>query len=100
MKNLFTNFNLKKLLTSLVFIFLFFTFINNINAQSSPKATINTVTRPTYIIGCGSLTPGTLVGSTVTITNIGDYVHYPYDSVGDCSTVTYQWQTSPNGFAP
>lgn len=100
MKNLFTNFNMKKLLTPLVFIFFFFTFINNINAQSSPNATANSITKPTFTIGCGSLTPGTISGTLVTITNIGDYTDYPNTYVGNCGPVTYQWQTSPTSGPP
>ena len=90
MKNLFTNFNLRKLLTPLVFTFFFFTYFINANAAGvAPTFSINSLTAPATTSGCYNFSPGTITGTLVTVTNFwGGASPPPAGQVNFCSGIT------------
>jgi hypothetical protein len=82
MENYYQNFEQKKILKSLIFLFFFFAFIGSVNSQT---ISANTITAPAKSTGYGSIDPDVIKGSTVTVTNSG---------VSTCNFVTYEWESA------
>ena len=86
MKKFYRTNRLREMLKLLALLLLFFTLSINVNAQ---VMTLNKVTAPSVVTGIGSLDPGVIVGSDVTVS----------DAQGStCPNVTYEWQSASDEF--
>lgn len=109
MKSLFTNLITKKLITSIIVIFFLLIYSIDLNAQcaivtdntaasgAAPQLSVNTITPLVGYSGCYGFTPGTMTGTTVSVTNCTTTLPLPVDSVNNCGIVSYHWYTSATG---
>ena len=82
MKKLNINLSLKKMIIPLGLVFFFIAFSIKVNAQEISN---NGITPPTVVTSVGAFNPGTIVGTTVTITDAGG---------STCPNVVYEWQSA------
>jgi len=93
MKNFYTSLSLKKLIAPLVFFFLFFTWISNVNSQSAPTLSLNRIYAPASSTGCGAFDPDIIVGTLVSVDNLNRTAPLENDSVDLCQPVFYEWES-------
>lgn len=86
MKNFIKLFNFRNMLKPMATLILFFSLIISANAQVVSE---NSITPPAEVSGTGSLNPGIIVGSNVTITN---------DLGSTCPNVKYKWQSATDEY--
>jgi hypothetical protein len=82
MKKLNISLSMKKMIAPLVLLFFFLALTINVNAQEISN---NGITPPSVVTSVGAFNPGTLVGTTVTVTDAGG---------STCPNVVYEWQSA------